>query len=108
MGYGLIVRFELHDAAAATAFDALVDKTLKGIKENEPGTLVYVSHRVPGEPDVRVFYELYADREAFEEHERQPHVREFLEARQQYVARFDVTFLEAVGGKLSGEAEGTA
>ncbi|WP_431047489.1 putative quinol monooxygenase [Streptomyces sp. P1-3] len=108
MGYGLVVRFVLHDAAAAAAFDALVDRTLKGIKESEPGTLVYVSHRVPEEPNVRVFYELYADREAFEEHERQPHVREFLQARQLYVAHFDVTLLVGVDGKLTGEAEGAA
>lgn len=33
-----------------------------------------------------MFYELYRDREEFEDHERQEHVRRFLAERQQYLA----------------------
>src|SRR5207245_10922949 len=33
----------------------------------------------------RVFYELYRDAAAFEEHERQEHVRRFLDERSQYL-----------------------
>ncbi|MEV7777328.1 antibiotic biosynthesis monooxygenase [Kitasatospora sp. NPDC088351] len=105
MRFGLVVRFTARDAAAARAFDELTAETLEAIRALEPGTLVYACHTVPDEPNVRVFYELYADREAFEQHERQPHVRRFLEERAQHLASFDVTFLNEVAGKgTSGEA----
>jgi hypothetical protein len=58
-GYALTVRFTTRDADAAQRFDALVARTLEGIR-NEPGTLVYVVHVPENEPLVRVFYELYA------------------------------------------------
>lgn len=82
--YGLTVRFDLKPGAA-TAFDELVAATVDGIRAHEPDTLVYATHQVEGEPDARVFYELYVDYAAFEEHELQPHTRRFLDARDQYV-----------------------
>lgn len=98
MGFGLIVRFTAKDATAASAFDALAAETLRGV-EGEPGTLLYVNHAVPEEPHVRVFYELYADRAAFEAHEAQPHVRRFLAEREQYLVSHEVTFLHGIAGK---------
>jgi quinol monooxygenase YgiN len=98
MGYGLVVRFTAKDSASAEAFDVLAAETLKGIRQ-EPGTLVYINHAVPDEPTVRVFYELYADREAFEAHEAQPHVRRFLTERGQYLSSTEVTFLHEIAGK---------
>ncbi|MEY9876932.1 quinol monooxygenase YgiN [Streptacidiphilus sp. MAP12-33] len=98
-GFGLVVRFELHDEAAAEGFDELVSRTLPGIKAQEPGTLAYVVHAVPDEPNVRVFYELYADRAAFDAHEQQPHTKHFLAEREQYVSGLQVTFLQAQAGK---------
>ena len=47
------------------------------ITEREPGTLVYATHRVEGEPLARVFYEVYRDRDAFEAHEVADHVQRF-------------------------------
>src|ERR1700754_5333849 len=70
--FGLSVRFTLKEGAAA-AFDALVAETLVGIKASEPGTLVYVNHTVDGDPNQRIFYELYQNRAAFDTHEQQPH-----------------------------------
>jgi quinol monooxygenase YgiN len=99
MPFGLVVRFTAHDADAATAFDALVNETLEGIRTQEPGTLVYVNHVPDGEPHVRVFYELYADRAAFERHEEQPHVQRFLTERGQYIKTTEVTRLDEVAGK---------
>ncbi|MGW0731139.1 putative quinol monooxygenase [Streptomyces sp. NPDC002851] len=98
-GFGLVVRFTLH-GGAEEAFDALVAETLKGIRANEPGTALYLTHRVPEEPGIRVFYELYEDRAAFEAHERQPHVEHFLRERDRYVAQTEVTFLATVDGKV--------
>ncbi|MCF2533706.1 putative quinol monooxygenase [Yinghuangia soli] len=99
MAFGLVVRFTAHDEEAARAFDALAATTLKDIRANEPGTLIYVNHAVEGEPAVRVFYELYADRAAFDLHEEQPHVRHFLAEREQYLASVDVSFLHEIDGK---------
>lgn len=91
--FALVVRFELKDDAAAQAFDELVAETNAAIAEHEPGTLVYATHVVQDAPLARVFYEVYRDREAFEEHERQPHTRQFLDQRSTYVRDFRVEFL---------------
>ncbi|MFE0460503.1 putative quinol monooxygenase [Kitasatospora sp. NPDC058965] len=107
MGFGLVVRFTTHDEEAAAAFDQLAAETLEGIRTLEPGTLVYANHTVPDEPTVRVFYELYADRAAFERHEEQPHVRRFLAERAQYLSSFEVTFLDEVAGKGTSGLGGT-
>ncbi|MCK8680214.1 putative quinol monooxygenase [Streptomyces lichenis] len=96
-GFGLVVRFTLRDEEAAEGFDVLVAKTLEGIQAHEPGTLAYVVHTVEGEPTTRLFYELYADRAAFEQHEQQEHTRHFLAEREKYVARVDVTFVQRQG-----------
>lgn len=98
-GYALIVRFTLRDADAAQRFDALVERTLEGIR-NEPGTLVYVVHTPENEPLVRVFYELYADRAAFEAHEAQPHTQQMLAEREQYlISTTEVEFLNETTSK---------
>ncbi|MEU1780824.1 MULTISPECIES: putative quinol monooxygenase [Streptomyces] len=99
-GFGLIVRFTLRDAAAAAGFDELVSQTLEGIRRHEAGTVAYTSHRVQDEPLLRIFYELYENRAAFDAHEQQPHVRHFLAAREKYVSKVEVTFLELADGKL--------
>ena len=48
--FGLFVRFTCKDEAAAEAYDELVAETIEAIKANEPGTLVYASHLVDGQP----------------------------------------------------------
>lgn len=101
--FGLSVRFTLKEGAAE-AFDALVAETLAGIRASEPGTLVYVNHLVEGQPDQRIFYELYRDRAAFDEHEQQPHTRKFLAGREALVDDVEVDWLTAVDGK--GYAQG--
>ncbi|WP_042404688.1 putative quinol monooxygenase [Streptacidiphilus carbonis] len=96
-GYALAVRFSLQNAAAGDLFDALVARTIEGIR-SEAGTLVYAVHTPVNEPLVRVFYELYADRDAFEAHEAQPHTRHFLTAREEFLAGVEVTFMNEIGG----------
>ena len=99
MVFGLSVRFTCKDEDAARAFDQLVDETLPGIRQREPGTLAYEIHTVEGKPLQRVFYELYQDRDAFDAHEEQPHTRRFLAEREQYLASVDVDFLTLRAGK---------
>lgn len=96
--FGLFVRFTLRDGAAE-GFDALVRETATGIKAKEPGTLVYACHTVEGEANQRIFYELYADYAAFEEHERQEHTRRFLSERDKYVAKTEVDRMTPYTGK---------
>jgi len=83
--FGLAVRFDLRPGAS-DAFDALIAETIPLIAHEEPGTIIYATHPVDGEPQARVFYELYRDRAAFDAHELQPHVRRFLAAREEFLA----------------------
>jgi len=91
--FALVVRFDLTDPAAAERFDALVADLLPQIAAAEPGTLTYAVHAVANAPLSRVFYECYADRDAFDEHERQPHTRRFLDSREVTLAGQRVEFL---------------
>lgn len=100
--FGLCVRFTCKDQASAEAYDRLVAETIEGIKANEPGTLVYASHLVDGEPLQRIFYEMYRDTAAFEAHEAAPHTRRYLEQRGQYLASTEVDRLTLQTGKGTG------
>jgi quinol monooxygenase YgiN len=80
--FGLVVRFTVRPGSER-AFDELVATTVAEIQRHEPGTLLYGVHTVEGEPQTRIFYELYRDRDAFMAHEDQPHTRHFLAQREQ-------------------------
>jgi quinol monooxygenase YgiN len=97
-GFALNVRFTTRDADAAQRFDALVARTLEGIRD-EPGTLVYVVHTPQDEPLVRVFYELYADYDAFQAHEAQEYTKQMLAEREQYLTSTEVEFMTELTGK---------
>lgn len=97
--FGLSVRFTCKDEASARGFDQLAAETVPGIRQHEPGTLVYAVHTVEGKPLERIFYELYRDRGALDAHEAQPHTRRFLAGRGQYLASVDVDFLTLQAGK---------
>ncbi len=97
--FALAVRFDLRLGAEAD-FDRLVKATSARIREEEPGTLLYLCHRVREEPSARVFYELYRDQAAFRSHEVQPHIRAFLAERERYVTGPPrVEFLDPDDGK---------
>jgi quinol monooxygenase YgiN len=97
--FGLCVRFTCKDDASAEAYDQLVAETIEAIKANEPGTLVYASHLVEGQPLLRLFYELYRDKAAFEAHEASPHTRRYLDERDRYLASTEVDWLTLQTGK---------
>jgi quinol monooxygenase YgiN len=100
--FGLCVRFTCKDQASAEAYDRLVAETVEGIRASEPGTLVYASHLVEGQPLQRIFYELYRDRQAFEAREAAPHTRRYLDQRDQYLAATEVDRLTLQTGKGTG------
>ena len=97
--FGLFVRFTCKDEESAVAFDDLVARTGEQIRANEPGTVIYAVHRVDGRPLELVFYELYRDKDAFEEHESKDYVRAFLSERDQYLSATEVDRLDFVSGK---------
>jgi quinol monooxygenase YgiN len=95
----LVVRFQIQPGLEA-AFDTLVAQTVARIRTEEPGTLLYLCHRVEAEPTARIFYELYRDLEAFQAHEEQPHIKAFHAERKQHMAGPDrVEFLGKTDGK---------
>src|SRR6266699_916441 len=100
--FGLCVRFTCKDEASAAAYDRLVAETIEGIKTAEPGTLVYASHLVEGQPLQRIFYELYKDKTAFEAHGTARHTRRYLAERDQYLAGTEVDWLTLQSGKGTG------
>ncbi|MGH3981120.1 MAG: putative quinol monooxygenase [Pseudonocardiaceae bacterium] len=96
--FGLVVKFTLLPGHEEV-FDQLVSETLRGIRDREPGTLIYTAHRVRDAPSERLFYELYRDREAFDAHQEEPHVRRFLTEREQHLERVEVDFLTVAADK---------
>ena len=100
--FGLFVRFTCKDEASAEAYDRLVAETVEAIKAGEPGTLVYATHLVEGQPLQRIFYELYRDKAAFEAHEASPATRRYLAERDQYLASTEVDWLTLQTGKGTG------
>src|SRR5262249_58155009 len=100
--FGLCVRFTCKDEVSAEAYDRLVAETIEAIKADEPGTLVYASHLVDGQPLQRIFYELYRDEAAFEAHGVAPHTRRYLAERDQYLASTEVDYLTLQTGKGIG------
>jgi quinol monooxygenase YgiN len=96
--FALAVRFDLQPGAG-DGFDELVAALLPQVRAKEPGTLLYVCSRDQDDPNVRVFFEVYRDREAFDEHEHQEHVKTFLAAREQFTAGLRVEFIEPYDAK---------
>jgi len=96
--FALVVRFTVRPEAVA-AFDDLVADTAAGIREREPGTLIYACHRVQGQPRQRVFYELYRNQAAFDAHEASEHTRRFLAERGALLESTEVDFLDLADGK---------
>jgi quinol monooxygenase YgiN len=96
--FGLVARFTLKPDMG-DEFDLLTRQTVSRV-HSEPGTLTYACHLVHSDPDARLFYELYRDRAAFEEHERTDHVRRFLAERDRCLAGPpEVEFLTFQTGK---------
>lgn len=63
------------------ALAALLIEQAAAVRANEPGCLVYRAHRSPRDPELFLFYEMYADDAAFEAHKAAPHLAAFRERR---------------------------
>ncbi len=98
--HGLIAIYTLLEDKVAD-FDRAADEVAEQVRANEPDTLVYVIHTVPKAPMQRIFYEVYRDRAAFEQHEKQAYVERFVTARRPYVLATNVIELRLKYAKVS-------
>ncbi|HMG21042.1 MAG TPA: putative quinol monooxygenase [Kofleriaceae bacterium] len=64
------------------ALAALLTEQAAAVCAAEPGCVVYRPHRSTRDPDVFVFYEVYADDAAFDAHRKAPHLAAFRERRE--------------------------
>ncbi|MFF0630079.1 putative quinol monooxygenase [Streptomyces sp. NPDC004296] len=78
-----------------------VRQAAEAVLEHEAGTLVYACSEVEAAPDQRLFFELYADRAAFDQHGRQPHVRHFLSESKNNAERTEIDRLRPYAGKYT-------
>jgi quinol monooxygenase YgiN len=66
--------FRYDEAREADAIAALTELA-KAVEANEPGVLAYIPHKVAGDPNLVVFFEVYADEAAMKNHGAQPHLK---------------------------------
>jgi len=98
--YGRILIFTLLEDRTAD-FDRLAEQAAEEVRTGEPGTLVYVIHLVPNAPLQRIFYEIYADRAAFDSHENQPCMQRFVAERRACVLATNVIELRLKWAKVA-------
>ena len=98
--YGLIAIYTLDDNRVAE-FDVLAEQVVREVRTAEPDALVYVVHSVPNAPSQRIFYEVYRDRMAYEEHQRRSYIAQFEADTQPYVLATNVIELGTRQAKLS-------
>jgi quinol monooxygenase YgiN len=82
-------------------FDRLTEQVVTQVRSGEPSTLVYIVHAVPSAPMQRILYEVYRDRAAYEQHQRQPYVAQFEADRRPYVLATNVIELGLQHAKVS-------
>jgi quinol monooxygenase YgiN len=87
------------------AFDELTEDVVERVRAREPGTLVYIVHAVPSAPMQRILYEVYRDREAWEEHQQKPYIAKFEFDRRPYVLATNVIELGLQRAKLSPSSD---
>jgi quinol monooxygenase YgiN len=98
--YGRLSIFTLLDDKAGE-FDQLAELAAEGVRSLEPDTLVYVIHVVPKAPMQRIIYEIYRDRAAFDAHERQPHILQFVADRKSCVLATNIIDLRLKNAKVA-------
>lgn len=98
--YGRITIYSLLDGHA-DAFDRLAAEVARAVRAGEPGTLVYTCHTVDNATNQRIFYQLFRDASAVEEHTRQEHVQWFAREARAHVGGTNVIELTVNAGKVA-------
>lgn len=78
-------------------FDECVEEVVDEVSRREPDTLLYACHTVPSSPQQRIVYAIYRDRLAYEEHEQQPHMIDFMRRSVRHVVATNVIELSLAG-----------
>ncbi|GAA0961745.1 putative quinol monooxygenase [Actinocorallia libanotica] len=97
--YGQIVVYTLLDGREQ-AFDRQVNQLIGQAVQAEPGILIFTCHEVDGAPTQRISYQLFRDREAFDEHQGRPYVHRFQAESRTHVLATNVIDLKLTGGSL--------
>lgn len=98
--YGRIMIYTVLDGHD-DAFDRLAAEVVHAVRQTEPGTLVYACHTVDNSPAQRLFYQLFRDANAVEEHTRQPHVQRFAREARAHVSGTNVLELTVSVGNIA-------
>jgi quinol monooxygenase YgiN len=98
--FGLIAIYTLAEGKEEK-FDALAERLVEQVRASEPDALVYAVHSVPNAPMQRIFYEVYRDQTAYEEHKRHSYIRRFDVERAPFVLATNVIELGTQQAKLS-------
>jgi quinol monooxygenase YgiN len=101
--YGRIMIYTLAEGHG-DAFDRLAAEVVHAVRQTEPGTLVYACHTVDNSPHQRLFYQLFRDGNAVENHTRQPHVQRFAREARAHVTGTNVLELTVSAGTLAAMA----
>ncbi|MDA2807007.1 putative quinol monooxygenase [Nocardiopsis suaedae] len=97
---GVITIYALAEGRADD-FDDVADLVVDEVARREPDTLLFACHTVPSAPLQRIVYAIYRDDLAMEEHEQQPHVREFTRRVAHSVTATNVIELSLAGAAAS-------
>ncbi|WP_460370381.1 putative quinol monooxygenase, partial [Actinocorallia lasiicapitis] len=97
--FGQIVVYTLLDGREQ-AFDRLANDLARTATQAEPDIMIYTFHEVDGAPTQRISYQLFADRESFEEHQARPYVARFAADSRAHVLATNVIDLKLTGGSL--------
>jgi quinol monooxygenase YgiN len=104
--YGQITVYTLLDGREG-AFDRLSRDAVRAAQQDDPGTLIYACHEVVGAPTQRIFYQLFRDQAAFQEHQHRPYVRQFLAGSRSHVIATNVIELRLDTAKVMPAAPPT-
>ncbi|MCW2886305.1 MAG: hypothetical protein QOE54_1364 [Streptosporangiaceae bacterium] len=97
--YGQITVFTLLDGRES-AFDRLAREAVRTARDAEPDLVIYTCHEVVGGPTQRIFYQLFRDQAAFQDHQRQSYVLRFLSESRTHVLATNVIEVKLKDAKV--------
>jgi quinol monooxygenase YgiN len=98
--FGQIAIYTLIEDRVAE-FDQLTERVVEQVRSREPDTLAFIVHAVPSAPMQRILYEVYRDRTAYERHNEQPYVQQFVVDRRPFVLATNIIELGLQQAKVS-------
>jgi quinol monooxygenase YgiN len=97
--YGQITVFTLLEGREG-AFDRLVHEAVRTARDAEPDLIIFACHEVVDAPTQRIFYQLFRDEAAFQDHQRQQYVLRFLGDSRSHVLATNVIEIKLKDAKV--------